>query len=101
MLNKWIHPGGKLRELGPQSLSDNELLAIVISTGIKGKSAENIAEDILKTFGSFTGMSNQPLERFLEFKGLSEVKITRIAATLEIVRRIMKESINHDNRKNG
>jgi DNA repair protein RadC len=40
---KWKHPGGKLRELGPESLSDAELLAILISSGIKGKPAEKIA----------------------------------------------------------
>jgi DNA repair protein RadC len=43
-VSQWRHPGGKLRELGPQSLTDTELLAILISTGIKGKSAEKIAE---------------------------------------------------------
>jgi DNA repair protein RadC len=40
---KWKHPGGKLRELGPESLTDTELLAILISSGIKGKPAEKIA----------------------------------------------------------
>jgi DNA repair protein RadC len=66
---QWRHPGGKLRELGPESLSDAELLAILISTGIKGKTAERIAEEIMKKFGSFKGMANQPLERFLEING--------------------------------
>ena len=56
---KWRHPGGKLRELGPESLSDAELLAILISTGTKGKTAEKIAEEILEKFGSFKGMANQ------------------------------------------
>ena len=42
---KWQHPGGKLREIEPESLSDIELLAILISSGIKGKSSEKIAEN--------------------------------------------------------
>jgi len=58
---KWRHPGGKLRELGPESLSDTELLSILISPGIKGKPAEKIAEEILANFGSFKGMASQPL----------------------------------------
>jgi DNA repair protein RadC len=58
---KWHHPGGKLRELGAESLSDAELLSILISSGIKGKSAEKIAEEVLPKFGSFKGMTNQPL----------------------------------------
>jgi DNA repair protein RadC len=45
--SKWQHPGGKLRELGADKLSDAELLSILISTGVKGKSAEEIAKEIL------------------------------------------------------
>jgi len=88
---KWRHPGGKLRELGPESLTDAELLAILISSGIKGKPAEKIAEQILDTFGSFKGMANQPLHKFLEIKGLGDVKIIRIAAAFEIARRILNQ----------
>jgi len=90
-IQKWRHPGGKLRELGPQSLSDVELLSILISTGIKGKPAEKIAEEILAKFSSFKGMANQPLHKFLEIKGLADVKIIRIAAAFEIARRIVQE----------
>lgn len=36
VIQKWRHPGGKLRELGPESVTDTELLAILISIGIKG-----------------------------------------------------------------
>lgn len=89
-IQKWRHPGGKLREFGPESLSDAELLAVLISAGIKGKTAEKIAEEILGRFGSFKGMANQPLNKFLEIKGLGDVKIIRIAAAFEIARRIVK-----------
>lgn len=95
-MKKWQHPGGKLRELGPESLTEAELLAILISTGIRGKSAKKIAEEILETYGSFHGMANQPLEKFLAFKGLSDVKIIRIAAAFEIARRLARETRNHD-----
>jgi len=95
---KWRHPGGKLRELGPASLTDAELLAILISSGIKGKPAEKIAEEILAKFGSFKGMANQPLNKFLEIKGLGDVKIIRIAAAFEIAQRIANE-VSKDNKK--
>ena len=91
ILQKWKHPGGKLRELGAEKLTDKELLSILISTGIKGKSAEEIAEEILQKFGSFKGMASQPLSKFLEIKGLGDVKIIRIAATFEIARRVVNE----------
>ena len=48
MVAQWKHPGGKLREEGADSLSDRELLAILISTGIRGKPAEHIAEEVLE-----------------------------------------------------
>lgn len=83
----WQHPGGKLVELGPEKLTDAELLSILISTGIKGKPAEKIAEEILAKYGSFRGMANQPLEKFLEIKGLGDAKIIRIAASFEIAKR--------------
>ncbi|MFQ5895129.1 MAG: UPF0758 domain-containing protein [Nitrospinota bacterium] len=95
-MESWKHPGGKLREKGASALSDAELLAVLISTGIKGKSALAIAEEILRTYGSFYGMANQPLEKFLDFKGLSDVKIIRIAAAFEIARRLAKDLSSSD-----
>jgi len=90
---KWQHPGGKLRELGPESLSDTELLAILISSGIEGKPAEKIADEILAKSGSFKGMANQPLQKFLKIKGLGDVKIIRVAAAFEIARRIREKGV--------
>lgn len=86
---QWHHPGGKLRELGPDSVSDAELLAILISSGVKDRPAAQIADDILAKFGSFKGMANQPLSKLMDIKGLGEVKAMRIAATFEIARRIV------------
>ena len=88
---KWHHPGGKLRELGAETLTDAELLSILIAPGIPGKPAEEIAKEILQKFGGFKGMANQPLEKLLDIKGLGDTKIIRIAAAFEIARRIVNE----------
>ena len=88
MIAEWKHPGGKLREEGAASLTDGEVLAILISTGIRGKPALKIAEEILQRFGSLEGLANQPLEKLLEIKGLADVKIIRIAAAFELARRL-------------
>ena len=80
-----------MRELGAEALSDAELLAILISTGVKGMPAEKIAEEVVERFGSLSEMANVPLERFLEIKGLSDVKIIRIAAAFEIARRLSRD----------
>jgi len=95
---RWQHPGGKLRELGAEALTDAELLSILIAPGIKGKPAEKIAEEILQRFGGFKGMANQPLEKLLSIKGLGDTKIIRIAAAFEIARRIVEEVLkDHEN----
>ncbi len=88
MIARWKHPGGKLREQGAVSLTDDELIAILVSTGIKGKPAQDIANEILERFGSLERLANQPLEKLLEIKGLSDVKIIRIAAAFELARRL-------------
>ncbi len=91
MTTTWKHPGGKLREKGAASLTEQELLSIIISPGIKGRPAELIAAEVLQKFGSLEGLANQPLERLLTIKGLSDVKITRIAAAFELARRMSKQ----------
>lgn len=83
----WHHPGGKLIELGPGSLTDVEVLSILIAPGIKGSPAEKIAENILLKFGSYKGLANQPLEKFLKIKGMGDVKIVRLAAAMEFAKR--------------
>ncbi len=88
---RWKHPGGKLLAEGPESLTDAELLAMIISSGIKGRSAEQIAEEIINKYGSFKGIANQRLEKFYSIKGLKKVKIMRIAAAFEIARRIVNQ----------
>lgn len=91
MSAKWRHPGGKLRELGPASLSEAELLAIIISPGIQGRPAEVIAADILDRYGSLEGLADQPLEALLDIKGLSDAKIIRLAAAFELALRLARK----------
>ncbi|OIO15215.1 hypothetical protein COV53_01510 [Candidatus Gottesmanbacteria bacterium CG11_big_fil_rev_8_21_14_0_20_37_11] len=90
-LVSWRHPGGKLLRVGPDSLTDSELIAILIGSGVPGKSAESIANELLSRFQSFRGLANQQLEKFKEIKGLKTVKVVRIAAAFEIAKRIVNQ----------
>ena len=68
--------------------SDADLLAEIIGSGIRGRPPRVIAEDLLTRFGSFRGLFGQDMGDFLPIKGLNSVKIIRIAAALEIAKRI-------------
>jgi len=88
--DSWRHPGGKFRRLGPETCSDAELLAILIGSGTSGRTAVEIANEIMEKFESFKGLANQPFEKLYQIKSLKEVKVTRIAAAFEIARRIVQ-----------
>ncbi len=96
---RWRHPGEKLRDIGPKELTTGELLAILISTGTKGKSAEDIAKELLSKFGTLQALSHLPLSALLSIKGLGDVKIIRIAAALEIARRVSEEILTKYGKK--
>ena len=89
----WQHPGGKLRERGADTLTDAELLAVLIGSGVRGTSALSIAQRILTRFGTFRGMANQPFDKLRDIHGLGEVKTVRIAAAFEIARRIVNQVV--------
>lgn len=87
----WTHPGGKLIELGPETLTREELLAILIGTGYKGRTAQDIAKDFFDKFYSFYGLLGKKSSDLAKIKGLKNGKIERISAAYEITKRIIKE----------
>lgn len=89
-MKQWRHPGGKFRRLGAAYCSDKELLAIIIGSGTKGKSAEQIAEEIIDKYHSIYGLMGKSLEDIEKIKGLKLVKATRLAAVFELARRVVK-----------
>jgi len=90
------HPGGKMLRDGPESLTEAELLAILISSGMKGGSAEAIGKEIISRFQSLRGLTEQSIEELTRIKGLGNVKACRIAAAFEIARRVVNEILQED-----
>jgi DNA repair protein RadC len=86
----WDHAGVKLIELGPVSLTDEELLAVLIGSGYKDRSAQDIAREIINNYYSIAGLMGKKLTDLAKIKGLNDVKILRIAAAFEIARRVVK-----------
>lgn len=88
-------PREKLLKKGPQTVSDAELLAILIRVGVPGGSAVNLAKQLLKRFGSLGALSEAPLEELMGVKGLTGAKAAQVAAAREIARRITSaEQVN-------
>jgi DNA repair protein RadC len=80
-------PRERLLRIGAQSLTDAELLAILIRIGIQGKNAVELARQVLKKFGSFKALAEAPLSALLDIKGLKGAKAAQIIAAMEIARR--------------
>jgi DNA repair protein RadC len=81
-------PREKLLQFGPESLSDKELLAILIGHGIKGKSAIEMAEELLVEYKDLKGLAGKRLDEFMKIKGIKEAKIIKIAIAFEIAKRL-------------
>lgn len=87
-------PRERLLASGPGALSDAELLAIFLRTGIKGKSAVDLARDLLKYFeGSLARLATASPRELAALPGLGPAKAAQLAATLELARRALAEAL--------
>ena len=86
-------PREKLLKRGAGTLSNSELLAILLRTGVKGVSAIDLARQIIDKFGTFRNMNHTDMREWKEFKGLGPAKIAQIQAALEIGRRFREDEV--------
>jgi DNA repair protein RadC len=87
-------PRERLLALGAASLADAELLAILLRTGIKGKSAVDLARQLLGRFGSVGGLLDAGSANLAEIPGMGRAKLAQLRAALELARRALKEEIS-------
>lgn len=87
----WKHPGGKLLACGAESLTDAELLAILLGTGMKGKPAETLASEILSRYGTLEQAILHLSSAVGRFKGIGKVKSVRLAAIKELLQRLFPD----------
>ena len=94
-------PGERPRERlilqGAGVLSDAELLAILLRTGTAGRSAIDLARDMLSHFVSLGGLLHAPVNELLEQPGLGPAKLAQLAAAAEIGRRCLAERVSQAN----
>jgi DNA repair protein RadC len=86
-------PREKLLELGVSALSDAELLAIFLRVGVVGKSAVDLARDLLTRFGSLTGIFAASQTDLSQVHGIGASKYVQLQAIFEMSRRALNEQM--------
>lgn len=86
-------PREKLLSRGPQALSDAELLAIFLRTGVRGKTAVDLARDLLNEYGGLRALLEADYQAFCQAHGLGSAKFAQLQAVLEMGRRHLFETL--------
>lgn len=97
VIEKWPareRPRERLLEYGASSLSDAELLAIVLGTGTSGMSALELARQLLSRFGSLRGLLQANQREVCEVRGVGSGRWARLQAAAEIIRRNLRQALD-------
>ena len=86
-------PREKLLSKGSQSLSDAELLAIFLRTGMRGKTAVDLAQELLQGFQGLRQLLKADQQSFCQHAGLGTAKYAQLQAVLEMARRYLFENL--------
>lgn len=88
-------PREKLINFGAESLSDSELLAIFLRTGSHGKSAIDLARDLLNKYGDIKSMLDADINNFCSNFGMGKTKFVQFQAALEFGKRYLEEKLHN------
>ncbi len=83
-------PRERLLDLGPQALTNAELLAILLRTGVAGTMVTDLARELLNQFGGLVGLAAASPQELAQHHGLGPAKATQLKAALEVGRRLMQ-----------
>ena len=81
-------PRERLERYGPETLSDVDLMAVLLAKGARHLPVTGLAVHVLRECGGLKGLMRQSFNRLLQFKGLGHVKVCQIFAVAEIAKRI-------------
>ena len=84
-------PYEKFLRFGEQSLTEAELLAMILRTGTKDVSAVELGRQILKLSGGLNGLYHTRLDSLMQLKGIGEVKAVKVKCIAELSRRMARE----------
>ena len=91
-LHQADRPRERLAALGPQALTNSELIAILLRVGVKGENAVQVGQRLLNKFGGLTGLHRAPFADLKKQHGLGDAKAAQIKAAIELGRRLTLES---------
>jgi DNA repair protein RadC len=91
-LHETERPRERLEQLGPQALSNAELIAILLRVGVTGENAVQVGQRLLQHFGGLRGLHRAPFEELVNQHGIGEAKAAQIKAAIELGRRLALES---------
>jgi len=91
-LHKSDRPRERLAALGPQALTNAELIAILLRVGVKGENAVQMGQRLLNQFGGLTGLHRASFAELKKQRGLGDAKAAQIKAAIELGRRLTLES---------
>ena len=86
-------PREKLERLGASALSDSELIAILLRTGIPGANAIEVARTLLSKFKSLAGLARCSVKEIASIKGVGPAKAVQLAAAFGLGNRLARESL--------
>ncbi|HZM23762.1 MAG TPA: DNA repair protein RadC [Anaerolineales bacterium] len=91
-LHESDRPRERLASLGPQALTNAELMAILLRVGVKGESAVAVGQRLLQNFSGLSGLHRAPFTDLKKQHGLGDAKAAQIKAAIELGRRLTLES---------
>src|ERR1700752_254297 len=91
-LHEADRPRERLASLGPQALTNAELMAILLRVGVKGESAVAVGQRLLQNFSGLSGLHRAPFADLKKQHGLGDAKAAQIKAAIELGRRLTLES---------
>ena len=91
-LHESDRPRERLAALGPQALTNAELLAILLRVGVQGENAVEVGQRLLKKFSGLGGLHRAPFKELMDQHGMGEAKASQIKAAIELGRRLTLES---------
>ncbi len=84
-------PREKLAQLGPSALSNEELLALFISTGTRGANAIDLGRNLLRNHGSMAALGRLTVAMLAKEKGIGPAKASKLKAAFELGARVARE----------